>query len=57
MTRRTLKGGIWNCRHGRPKENVVAAVARIMRVHDLDFLLLSETGDYLHALHRVPGAR
>lgn len=57
MTARTLNGGSFNCREGRPAAVVKANLAQIIADHAPDFLCLQETNGYVPQLSTTPRHR
>lgn len=53
----TLKGGSFNCKMGRPRDEVRTAVRDIVTGHQLDFLLLQEAAPYADVLKTIGGYR
>lgn len=52
---KTLKGGSFNLKYGRPAKTVKAEVEGLLQKHNLDFLTIQEGTDYFSQLRDIRG--
>jgi hypothetical protein len=50
---KTMTGGFFNLRYGRPPGTVKSEVTRLLKKHDMDFLDVCEAADYFKVLREI----